>query len=131
MSNRQDEKKNKSKVNIDRTITLSDEYLDKILKSSMMVNEKPSQECRDKLIQQIYEKSTCKKEKQISLWFLPVVLNVMISCIVVVLSMIFVTNILFGLSILLSCSFSVIVTSFLTYIGMKKYNLKIMSVITL
>lgn len=106
----------------------SNKNIDEIIKESMKIEDKPTVALNNKLKARIYQQEavirTQQQTRKLSLWYLPMLVNVVIFLLLAVVSVMTIQNIYLSYFVAGVCVYIGIAGVFLTIVGVKRTNMK-------
>ena len=106
----------------------SNKNIDEIIKESMKIKDKPTVALNNKLKATIYQQEavirTQQQTRKLSLWYLPMLVNVVIFLLLAVVSVMTIQNIYLSYFVAGVCVYIGIAGVFLTIVGVKRTNMK-------
>lgn len=106
----------------------SNKNIDEIIKESMKIEDKPIVALNNKLKARIYQQEavirTQQQTRKLSLWYLPMLVNVVIFLLLAVVSVMTIQNIYLSYFVAGVCVYIGIAGVFLTIVGVKRTNMK-------
>ncbi len=106
----------------------SNKNIDEIIKESMKIKDKPTVALNNKLKARIYQQEavirTQQQTRKLSLWYLPMLVNVVIFLLLAVVSVMTIQNIYLSYFVAGVCVYIGIAGVFLTIVGVKRTNMK-------
>lgn len=106
----------------------SNKNIDEIIKESMKIEDKPTVALNNKLKARIYQQEavirTQQQTRKLSLWYLPMLVNVVIFLLLAVVSVMTIQKIYLSYFVAGVCVYIGIAGVFLTIVGVKRTNMK-------
>ena len=105
-----------------------DSELDALIRSSMKVQDKPSTELNNRLKARLYEQENAVKREEktrtISLWYLPMICNLLTFSLFAILALVMIHNPYFARLAAAECGYIGIAGIIITVVGVRRTNMK-------